>query len=278
MTRAFGIGLLLVLVALLGACAPRALPTATPAQVTGTTEVTVFAAASLTDAFNEIAQEFQAAHPGVTVVPNYAGSQALRTQLIEGARADVFASANNTEMKKVQDAGLADDTAQVFVRNRLVVIVPTGNPGGVESLEDLAKPGLKLVVAEPTVPVGGYTVAMLEKMSADPEYGADFGATVTANVVSQENNVKAVVAKVALGEADAGVVYVSDVTPDVTDKVETIEVPDAFNQIAQYPIVVLKAAPNPEMAQAFFEFVLAKDGGQVILGKWNFIPTFAESE
>jgi molybdate transport system substrate-binding protein len=280
-SRKTGLGLIFAtFVVFIAACAPTAgVETATaPTQPAGARELTVFAAASLTDAFNEIAQEFQATHPGVTIVPNYAGSQALSTQLIEGARADVFASANNTEMQKVQDAGLAEDTAQIFANNRLVVIVPAGNPGGVGSLKDLAKPRLKLVVAEPTVPVGGYTVAMLEKMSADPEYGADFGPAVTNNVVSQENNVKAVVTKIALGEGDAGVVYVSDVTPDVADRVETIVVPDSFNQIARYPIVVLKDAPNPNLAQEFFEFVLAKDGGQAILKKWHFIPAWAESE
>lgn len=271
---------LIVCLFALGACAPATTtspatsapqPT-TAAQPSGTTELTVFAAASLTDSFKEIAQAFQADHPGVNIVYNFAGSQALSTQLKEGAKADVFASANNTEMKNVQAAGLADDTAKVFVTNRLAVIVPADNPGGIHALVDLAKPNLKLVIAQKTVPVGEYTVSMLEKMSADPDYGADFGAAVLKNVVSEENNVKAVVAKVALGEADAGVVYASDVTPDVASRVKPIAVPDEFNQIARYPIVVLKGSAQQQLASDFVVFVLAADGGQKILQKWNFIP------
>lgn len=264
----------------LGACAPAitTVPAASAPQPTAaaqpsvTTDLTVFAAASLTDSFKEIAQQFEADHPGVKVVNNFAGSQALSTQLKEGAKADVFASANNTEMKNVQDAGLADNTAEVFVTNRLVVIVPADNPGGINELVDLAKPNLKLVMAQKTVPVGGYTISMLEKMSADADYGADFVTAVLKNVVSEENNVKAVVAKVALGEVDAGVVYVSDVTPDVSDKVKSLPVPDNFNQVARYPIVVLKNAAQPQLASDFVSFVLAADGGQKILEKWNFIP------
>lgn len=255
------------------ATAPTAATTNAPAAAK---ELTVFAAASLTASFKEIGTAFQAAHPGVTVVFNFAGSQVLSTQLKEGAKADVFASANGTEMENVRNAGLADNSDEIFVNNRLVVIVPSDNPGKVETLKDLAKPGLKLVIAEKAVPVGGYTLSMLDKMSADAAYGADFGATVLKNVVSQENNVKAVVTKVALGEADAGVVYVTDATPDVMSKLKTIAVPDKFNQIGKYPIIALKEAPQPELAKEFVDSVLSKDGGQAILQKWNFIAAAPE--
>jgi molybdate transport system substrate-binding protein len=275
-----GLGLIVLSALLAAACVPIAAPSTSPAATSapaattapGTTELVVFAAASLTDAFQEIAQEFEASHPGVRIVYNFAGSQALSTQLIEGARADVFASANMTEMTKVQDAKLAGKAPEIFANNRLVVIVPADNPGKLSAPLDLAKPGIKLVIAEPSVPVGGYTVSMLEKMSADPDYGADFGAAALKNVVSQENNVKAIVAKVSLGEADAGVVYVSDVTPDVSARVQALSVPDEFNQIARYPIVVLTNAPNSALAQEFVNFVLSKDGGQKILDEWNFVP------
>lgn len=150
--------------------------------------------------------------------------------------------------------------------------MPSDNPGQVTTLKDLAKPGLKFVMAEQGVPVGKYTLQMLEKMSADSAYGADFQNNVLKNVVSQEQNVKAVVAKIALGEADAGVAYVSDVTPEVASKIKTIAVPDSFNQIASYPIVVLKDAPQSELAKEFVTYVLAPDGGQAVLAKWNFIP------
>lgn len=256
---------------LFAACAPTS--TAVPALTApAPRELTVFAAASLTDAFQEIGKQFEANHPGVKVAFNFGASNALRTQLEQGGRADVFASANKTEVENARKAGLTDSGGKIFTNNRLVVIVPSDNPGNVETLQDLAKPGLKFVMAEKGVPVGTYTLQMLDKMSADSEYGAEFGPTVLKNVVSQEQNVKAVVAKIALGEADAGVAYVSDVTPDVVSKIKTIPVPDQFNQIASYPIVVLKDAPQSELAKEFVAFVLAADGGQAILERWNFIP------
>jgi len=243
-----------------------------PTASASTTDLTVFAAASLTESFKEIAAQFEAANPGVKVVYNFGGSNILRAQLEQGARADVFASANTTEMDNARKAGLVGEDAPIFANNRLVVITPSDNPGGVTTLKDLSKPGLKLVVAAKNVPVGNYTLQMLDKMSTNADYGTDFGPTVLKNVVSQEDNVKGVVAKVALGEADAGVVYVSDVTPDVKPKVNALTVPDEFNQIAKYPISVLTEAQQAELARKFVAYVLAKDGGQKILANWNFIP------
>lgn len=259
------------------ATATLVLPTfAPPTSASGATDLTVFAAASLTDAFKEIAAQFEAAHPGVKVIYNFGGSNILRAQLEQGARADVFASANTTEMDNARKAGLAGNDDEIFVNNRLVVITPADNPGGVQALQDLAKPGLKLVVADKNVPVGNYFLQMLDKMSADPEYGADWRPKVVKNVVSQENNVKAVVSKVVLGEADAGVVYVTDPTPDVVSKLKSIAVPDKFNTVARYPIVTLKDASQPDLAKQFVAFVLAKDSGQAILQKWGFIPASPE--
>lgn len=260
----------------------RAAPAAAPATLNvpalvpptasaGQTDLTVFAAASLTDAFKEIAAQFEAAHPGVKVIYNFGGSNILRAQLEQGARADVFASANGVEMETARKAGLVGEDAQIFVSNRLVVITPSDNPAQLASLEDLAQDGLKLVIAEKNVPVGNYTLQMFEKMSADPQYGAEFGAAVLKNIVSQENSVRAVVGKVSLGEADAGVVYVSDITPEVLPRVKTFTVPDEFNELARYPIAPLREAAQPELARQFIEYVFAKDGGQAILGKWNFI-------
>lgn len=245
---------------------PVLAPTAAPAAQ----ELTIFAAASLTDSFREIGKQFQVAHPGVTVTFNFAGSQQLSQQLQQGAVADVFASANTTEIENVRKAGLANNSGQIFANNRLVVIVPHDNPAQVNTLHDLGKPNLKLVIADKTVPVGSYTLAMLDKMSADAAYGKDFGDAVLKNVVSQENNVKAVVAKVALGEADAGVAYITDATPNVMPKLKTLAVPDKFNQIARYPIVVLQSAPHSALAQEFVTFVLG-EVGQSILKKWNFV-------
>jgi len=235
-------------------------------------DLTVFAAASLIAAFGEIGAQFEATHPGVTVVFNFAGSQQLAQQINEGAPADLFASANNTQMNVVIEAGgVVSGTQQTFVKNRLVVIYPSENPGGVEELIDLAKPGLKLALAASEVPVGQYSLHFLDKASSQTEFGAAFKDETLKNVVSYEETVKAVLAKVALGEADAGIVYVSDVSGADADKVNWIDIPDALNVIAVYPIAPVIESQHPELAQAFIDMVLSQDG-QGILAKYNFIP------
>jgi molybdate transport system substrate-binding protein len=249
-------------------------PTAVPPTVVPPTEqeLTVFAAASLTESFSELGKQFEAAQPGVKVLFNFAGSQQLRAQLEQGAQADVFASANTKEMNSAIASGLVvSGTQKVFARNRLMAIVPAANPGGVNDLADLARPGLKLVVADKAVPVGQYTLDMLDKMSQDPAFGADFKERVQANVVSREDNVKSVVAKVRLGEADAGVVYSTDAAGAAAKDLSLLPIPDPFNQIATYPLAVLAKAPLPELGQQFAEFVLSKEGQQT-MSSFGFIP------
>ncbi len=231
--------------------------------------LTVFAAASLTDAFDEIGTAFSAANPDVSVVFNFGGSSTLAAQLADGAPADVFASANNTQMKAAQDAGRIAGTPRTFVKNRLVLIVPADNPAQIQSLHDLSKPGVKLVLAAPGVPVRDYTDTMLGKLAADAGYGEDYRTAVMANLVSEEDNVRQVSAKVALGEADAGVVYRSDVTPDIADQVIALPIPDAFNTLATYPIAVTDDSADAALAGQFADFVLS-DAGQDILVKWGF--------
>lgn len=245
-----------------------------PAHAQTNQTLTVFAAASLTNAFEQIAAAFEVEHPGVEVAFNFGGSSDLAAQIVEGAPADVFASANTKQMQAAQDAERISGEAQIFVQNRLVVIAPSDNPAEVTALRDLAKPGLKLVLAAPDVPVRDYTDAMLDKLAEDPAYGEDYRAAVLANLVSEEPNVRQVAAKIALGEADAGVVYISDVTRDIADQVLTIPVPDEVNMIAAYPIAITKDAADPELAQAFVDFVLS-DAGQVLLARWNFVPVRA---
>ena len=251
--------------------APTATPaTAVPAQARQEQRLTIFAAASLTDAFNEIGEQFKLQNPEVTLEFNYGGSQQLRTQLEQGAVVDVFASANTKEMNgAIQSDLVVSGTQKTFVRNRLAVIVPKDNPGSINELKDLAKPGLKIVLAAPSVPVGGYSLTALDKMNVD--FGATFSQTVLSNVVSYEDNVKQVVAKVQLGEGDAGIVYSSDVTPDAAEKVTKIDIPDKYNVLATYPIAVLKDAPQVDLAAKFVDYVLSADG-QAILKKWGFIP------
>ncbi|MDX2140964.1 MAG: molybdate ABC transporter substrate-binding protein [Chloroflexota bacterium] len=235
-----------------------------------TRTLTVFAAASLTDAFEEVATVFEAANPGTEVLYNFASSSDLAIQLSEGAPADVFASANNRQMTVARDAGRIAGRPVTFARNRLVLIVPVDNPAGITTLRDLANSGVRLIVAAPDVPVRDYTDTMLERLAADPAYGEDYRAAVIANVVSEEQNVRQVSAKIALGEGDAGIVYTSDVTPDIAEDVIAIPIPDYLNTIATYPIAVTNDAAQPELAQIYIDFLLS-DEGQALLVKWNFI-------
>jgi molybdate transport system substrate-binding protein len=218
-------------------------------------EVKVFAAASLTAAFNELGQQYTSANGGTKVTFNLAGSQALATQIQQGAPADVFASADTTNMDKVKDLV---GTPQNFASNLLQIVVEKGNPKGVKGLDDLAGPDLKVVLAAPDVPAGKYAAEALNK------------ADVTVKPVSQEDNVKAVVTKVSLGEADAGIVYVTDVTAG-GDKVEGVDIPQDQNVTATYPIATVKAGKAQDKAQAFMDLVLS-DQGQQVLKKYGFLP------
>lgn len=247
---------------------PTSVPTEAPIAAPETRTLTVFAAASLTDAFMEIGAAFDTAHPGVTTTFNFAGSQALRTQIEEGAPVDVFASASGREMDTlVEGKFVADGIKQIFLTNKLVVILPADNPAGLEKLEDLTNPGVKIVLAAEEVPVGNYARQSLDLMNGS--FGSDFKDKVLANVVSNEDNVKQVVSKVQLGEADAGIAYVSDII--ASSDLKTIEIPMELNVIAKYPIAPLAASENTALAQAFVDYVLSAEG-QATLQKWGFGP------
>jgi molybdate transport system substrate-binding protein len=252
-----------------GTEAPMIATPKTPIHPTATVEtktLNVFAAASLTNAFTEIGKNFEAANPGTTVTLNFAGSQALQTQIEEGAPADVFASASKTNMDTlVTDNFVAQDATQQFLNNKLVVILPKDNPSGMATLEDLAKPGIKLVLAADAVPVGKYAIQALDSM--DAKFGNGYKTKVLANVVSNEDNVRQVVAKVQLGEADAGIVYTSDAV--AAPELKTIEIPADLNVIAKYPIAPLVKSENSDLAKAFIAYVLSPDG-QAVLQKWGF--------
>jgi molybdate transport system substrate-binding protein len=218
-------------------------------------ELRVFAAASLTAAFGELGEQFTAANGGTEVTFNFAGSQALATQIQQGAPADVFASADTANMDKVKD--LVGDP-QVFASNLLQIVVEKGNPKGVKGLDDLASSELKVVLAAPEVPAGKYAGQALDKQG------------ITVKPVSLEDNVKAVVTKVSLGEADAGIVYVTDVTAG-GDKVEGVDIPTELNVVAIYPIATVKASRSQDQAQAFMDLVRSAEGQQV-LERYGFLP------
>ncbi len=240
------------------------------AQAQGNKTLVVFAASSLTDAFNEIKPIFEKANPGTEVQFSYGASSTLATQLGQGAPADIFASANAKQMQVAQDAKRIAGTPRTFAKNRLVLIVPAANQAKISMLKDLTKAGVKIVIAAPKVPVRDYTDTMLDKLTKTAGYGDEYKAVFLKNVVSEEANVRQVSAKVALGEADAGFVYRSDVTPDINDKVMTLPIPDAVNTLATYPAAVTNDSQNPDLARKFIDYLLTGDG-QKLLVKWNFI-------
>jgi molybdate transport system substrate-binding protein len=239
---------------------------ATPTLEPG--ELTVFAAASLTEAFEEIGSAFELAHPGSTVVFNFAGSQTLRTQIEQGAAADVFASASMTEMDALLASGdAASEADEVFARNRLVVVTSPQSTLPIESLADLARPGLKIVLAAEEVPVGRYSRQALANLEAS--LGDTYAEEVLGNVVSLEENVRQVLGKVALGEADAGIVYTTDAVTAPT--LPTIGIDDPYNVEAEYPLAVLTESIHPRLARAFVDFVLSA-AGQEVLQSHGFLP------
>jgi len=225
-------------------------------KVSGT--VVVFAATSLTDAFNKIGAQFEKAHPGVTVKFNYNGSSSLATSITQGAPADVFASAAPANMKTVTDAGDAAGTPQVFTRNTGEIMVEKGNPKKITSVKDLANSAIKVAVCAPEVPCGAVATAIFKN------------AGVTVKPVSEETNVGGVVTKVTLGEVDAGIVYVTDVK-ESEGKAIGVPIPASQNDITEYPIAQVKGAPNATGAKAFISYVLGPDG-QKVLASFGFLP------
>ena len=249
-----------------------AVTTAAPPTTAPVSELTVFAAASLKDAFTEMGRLFEANHTGMKVVLNFDGSQVLRTQLNQGAQADVFASANWAQMNLSKgDGRMINETVTLFCHNRLAILVPAANPGKITGLKDLANPGVKVVIGTPEVPVGSYARQLLNKTVNDSAYGPDFRTKFLANVVSEETNVNQLATKIVLGEADAGIAYASDVPAAQIEKVTVIELPTAYQVIADYPIGVVKETADRATAQAFIDFVLS-DEGQQTLQRFGFAP------
>lgn len=240
-------------------------PTRTPVNVPISEEIMVFAASSLTEAFTQIGEDFEATFPGVKVNFNFGGSQDLRTQLEQGAQADIFASADTTQMDAVTRTGNMSGSRYTFANNKLVIIVPAANEANITSPQDLVKDGIKVVIGGENVPVGRYTRLFLDAASATSDFGAGYKESVLANVVSEASNVKEVVSTVQLDEVDAGVVYATDVTDAVSDDVTMIEIPDAVNQIAIYPISATYSGISKGGAQEFIDYVLSETGQNTLV-------------
>ena len=220
-------------------------PTSTPDSLKGT--VTVLAAASLTEVYGDLATQFEKLHPNVTITESFGGSSALAAQIVQGAPADLFATANEATMKTVTDAGLADETPIVYATNILTLVVPPSNPANVKTVADLANPAVKVALCDKTVPCGSAAVTLLA------------AEHLTVTPVTLETDVKAVLTKVELDEVDAGLVYVTD-AKTAGSKVKQIAIPDAANVINRYPIAVMKNAANPAAAKAFEDFILSTRG------------------
>ena len=243
-------------------------------------ELVVFAAASLSAVFPEIGGRFESNSPGVQVRYNFAGSQRLRAQLEFGAKADVFASADDVQMALARNAGLLAGNSMPFATNMLTVVIPAGQAGRgasrtprVKSLRDLAQDEVRIVISQPEVPAGKYARLLLQNLAVDSRtYGPEYGERVLDNVVSMETNVRAVVHKVALDEADAGFVYATDVSgAGVSDKVKTLPIPAEANVVTVYPAAVLKDSHHPELASAFVAFLRSEEV-QALLNEYGFGP------
>lgn len=234
-------------------------------------ELVVFTAASLTGAFSEIAEMYED-ETGIKVVSNFDGSQALRTQIEHGAYADVFASANNKQMNALKDLGLMNNSSvSIFTRNKLSLIIPKDNPAEISNLRDIVKPGVKIVIGTKDVPVGDYALQIIDKLGNDSAYGPEYKEKVLANIISQETNVNYVVTKIALGEADVGFAYVSDVTQELSSRVSQIEIPDEYNIIAEYPIGITAESRYAAEALDFINLVKSEEG-RAVLERYGFSP------
>lgn len=231
-------------------------------------ELTVFAAASLTQAFAEIAAAFEQTHPGTAVTVNFDGSQRLRTQLEHGASADLFAPADREQMDALIQAGLIDSQPVDFAANQMVFLVHRDFTPA--NLPALAAPGVKIVLALPEAPAGRYSRTVIERMRPNPRLGPAYSDGLLANVVSAEANVRSVAQKVALGEADAGITYRTDALPAYTaQRVKVLPIPESVNVTARYPIAILRDSTQRQLAQTFINFVLSPLG-QAILERNGF--------
>jgi molybdate transport system substrate-binding protein len=269
--------LISVLLVVLGACSnggasPTPSSAASPAPTSAASAatsaasgaLTIYGAASLKGVLDKVKTTYEAANAGTTLTISTDSSATLETQIEQGAPADVFLSADTTNPKKLVDAGLAAGAAVTFAGNKLTIIVPTANPAGIKTPVDLARTGVKVIAAGDAVPITKYATQLVGNLATQAGYPADFVARYTANIASKEDNVKAIVAKIELGEGDGGIVYVTDAK--ASTKVTTVDVPDVANVPATYVGVVVKASRNAAAAQAFLTWFAGPDGQPILAG------------
>ena len=224
----------------------------------------VFAASSLTNAFEELGEQFEEANPTIEVIFNFGSSSQLTAQIIEGVQGDIFASANETQMEILKREGQLIPPVMIFCTNSLVIGVQSDNPSDITQLSDLTNKGIRLVLAAPQTPIREYSDLIIAS-SLQPEDQT----LLYDNIVSEEPNVRQVVTKIALGEADAGIIYTTDITPDIKSLVSSIRIPPQNNISAQYPVAILDGSTNIKAAEGFIQFILSGEG-QGILQAWGF--------
>ncbi len=237
----------------------------TPAPV----ELTIFGAASLKSVLDEVKAEYEAANPGTTLTISTDSSAALETKIEQGAPADVFLSADTTNPQKLIDGGFATEPLVKFAGNKLTIIVPSDNPAKIETPVDLARDGVDIIAAGDAVPITKYAAQLVHNLAGQPGYPADFEAAYAANIASREENVKAIVGKIELGQGDAGIVYVTDAAG--APSVRTIDVPDSANVLATYGGVFIEASSHEAEGRAFLAW-LAGPSGRAVLASFGFLP------
>jgi molybdate transport system substrate-binding protein len=255
--------------ALVAACSTNGALAATPGSPgRAAIDLTVFAAASLAGVLNKVKPAYESTHAGTTLTMSTDSSAALEAKIEQGAPADVFLSADTANPQKLVQKGLSAGEAIVFAVNRLAIIVASGNPGGIASPADLAKPGVKVIAAGDEVPITKYALQLVDNLAREPGYPADFAAAYGRNVVSKEDNVKAVIGKVELGEGDAAIVYATDAK--ASTKVTTVDIPEGANVPASYAGAVIGASSHQEAAKAFLGWLTSPDG-QAVLSSFGFL-------
>ncbi len=264
MLRLAPVALMAVVLVLTGCGGPAAGSSAPPSL-----DLVVFGAASLKGVLEQAKPAYEAAHPGTRLTISTDSSATLATQIEQGAPADVFLSADTANPRRLVDGGFAEGDPVPFAANDLAVIVPAGNPARLVSPAGLATPGVKVIAAGDKVPITSYASQLVANLAGQPGYPAGFAAAYDANVASREDNVKAVVAKIQLGEGDAGIVYATDAA--AARDVETLEVPATANVAATYAGVVVEASAHRDAATAFLDW-MAGPGGQAILADAGFRP------
>ena len=235
-------------------------------------DLTIFAAASLAGALDEVKVAYTSSHPETTLTISTDSSAALATQIEQGAPADVFLSADTANPQKLVSGGFSTGEAVAFASNKLAIVAPADNPAGVATPADLAKPGLKIIAAGDKVPITAYAKQLVANLAKEPGYPAGFEAAYAANVVSKEDNVKAVIGKIEIGEGDAAIVY--DTDAKASDDVTTIAVPEGANVTAKYAAIVVGASPDQEPARMFLGWLTGPDG-QAVLSRFGFLPPSA---